>query len=410
MPNSSRNCQVLKVTHSDGIISMDRIELGRHEASGDKRESFLQDLVHLHPTLLPMQEIEPAFMPLVSVCMELPTEAGFLDNLWMTPSGGIVLGECKLVRNTQARREVVVQALDYARSMQGWHYDDLQNAVRRAQKQPDLSLWQMVSNAASDGDSLSEPDFTDAVERRLRDGRFVVLMILDGVQEGLEALTSYLQLHAGLHVSLAIVELSIWQGQGQDLIVVPRIPLRTVLVERGIVIIDSNGSARINPAAVSGSVKDKPNSILPKPYTNSQSEFYDRLELKVAGIKTTLQGFVDDLEAIGIVGEYGRSLILRWHPTGDVAASAGYVDAYGAVWLGDAYLSAVKLGHEQAGNEYLETLARTVGGTVQRYENGTSSPRVRGANGQTVSVSELLKHAPEWKAAIQRLLTAAMPS
>jgi len=244
----------------------------------------------------------------------------------------------------------------------------------------------------------------------LRDGRFVVLMILDGVQEGLEALTSYLQLHAGLHVSLAIVELSIWQGQGQDLIVVPRIPLRTVLVERGIVIIDSNGSARINPAAVSGSVKDKPNSILPKPYTNSQSEFYDRLELKVAGIKTTLQGFVDDLEAIGIVGEYGRSLILRWHPTGDVAASAGYVDAYGAVWLGDAYLSAVKLGHEQAGNEYLETLARTVGGTVQRYENGTSSPRVRGANGQTVSVSELLKHAPEWKAAIQRLLTAAMPS
>ena len=389
---------------------MDRIELGRHEASGDKRESFLQDLVHLHPTLLPMQEIEPAFMPLVSVCMELPTEAGFLDNLWMTPSGGIVLGECKLVRNTQARREVVVQALDYARSMQGWHYDDLQNAVRRAQKQPDLSLWQMVSNAASDGDSLSEPDFTDAVERRLRDGRFVVLMILDGVQEGLEALTSYLQLHAGLHVSLAIVELSIWQGQGQDLIVVPRIPLRTVLVERGIVIIDSNGSARINPAAVSGSVKDKPNSILPKPYTNSQSEFYDRLELKVAGIKTTLQGFVDDLEAIGIVGEYGRSLILRWHPTGDVAASAGYVDAYGAVWLGDAYLSAVKLGHEQAGNEYLETLARTVGGTVQRYENGTSSPRVRGANGQTVSVSELLKHAPEWKAAIQRLLTAAMPS
>ncbi len=189
MSNSSRNCQVLTVTSSNGVLPLKRIKLGQHGASGDRREEFLQDLVHQHPSLLPMQEIEPAFTPLVSICTELTVLAGSLDNLWMTPLGGIVLGECKLVRSPQARREVVVQALDYARAMQGWHYDDLQNAVRKAQKQPDLSLWQMVSNATSDGDSLSEHDFTDAVERRLRDGRFVVLMILDGVKEDLEALT-----------------------------------------------------------------------------------------------------------------------------------------------------------------------------------------------------------------------------
>jgi hypothetical protein len=64
-----------------------------------------------------MVDIEPAFTPLISICRELPTSAGYLDNLWLTPEGGIVLGECKLMRNPQARREVVAQALDYARAI-----------------------------------------------------------------------------------------------------------------------------------------------------------------------------------------------------------------------------------------------------------------------------------------------------
>ena len=54
-----------------------------------------------------MADIAPPFMPLVSVCKELPTSAGFLDNLWVTPDGGIVLGECKLFRNPEARRQVI---------------------------------------------------------------------------------------------------------------------------------------------------------------------------------------------------------------------------------------------------------------------------------------------------------------
>lgn len=39
--------------------------------------------------------------------------------------------------------------------------------------------------------------------------RFMVLIIGDGIQEGIEALTSYLPLHAGLHVGVALVDLSI---------------------------------------------------------------------------------------------------------------------------------------------------------------------------------------------------------
>ena len=77
--------------------------------AGTSANPFLQDLVHEHPEILPMADIEPAFMPFIPVCRELPTAAGYLDNLWLTPSGGIVLGECKLFRKPQARREVIAK-------------------------------------------------------------------------------------------------------------------------------------------------------------------------------------------------------------------------------------------------------------------------------------------------------------
>jgi hypothetical protein len=44
----------------------------------------------------------------------------------------LVLGEAKLIRNPQSRREVVAQALDYARALTGWTYEDLQDATRKA--------------------------------------------------------------------------------------------------------------------------------------------------------------------------------------------------------------------------------------------------------------------------------------
>jgi hypothetical protein len=56
-------------------------------------EDWLQQLIMNHPSLLPAADIEPAFSPLIPVCRELPCEAGFLDNLFVTPQGHIALVE-----------------------------------------------------------------------------------------------------------------------------------------------------------------------------------------------------------------------------------------------------------------------------------------------------------------------------
>ena len=122
MPSDSSHAAPMLVRAGEPAVALERLQLGGAEHEGDQREAFLQNLVHEHPEIIPMADIEPAFMPLIPICRELQTAAGYVDNLWLTPEGGIVLGECKLFRNQQARREVIVQALDYARAVAKLRY------------------------------------------------------------------------------------------------------------------------------------------------------------------------------------------------------------------------------------------------------------------------------------------------
>jgi hypothetical protein len=81
-------------------------------------EAWLQRLVMAHPSVLPVDQIEPAFSPLIPVCIELPVSSGSVDNLLVTPAGDLALIECKLWRNPEARRKVLAQIIDYAKIFQ----------------------------------------------------------------------------------------------------------------------------------------------------------------------------------------------------------------------------------------------------------------------------------------------------
>lgn len=379
------------------MLPLQRLELGRGAEDGQRREAFIQNLVHDHPEIIPMADIEPAFMPLISVCRELETEAGYLDNLWLTPAGGIVIGECKLVRNPQARREVLSQALDYARAISTWHYEELEAGVRKALKDPRARLWDSVE-AESD---LDEAQFADAIERRLNSSRFMVLIIGDGIQEGVEALTEYLQLHAGLHVGVALVDLSIWRGPDDALLVVPRIPLRTVLVERGIVVIGEQGRARVeSPVAVrAGSTRA---SLAARATTASEPEFYEQLEERRPGLPGPLRIFLNSLEELGITPEFRKSVNLRWRPSPEVTGTLGYIDVDGRAWLSGAWNTANRFGKPETGDQYLQDVARIIGGSVRRYEKNW--PDVVNADGRAVDATVLMAASERWKEAIARFI------
>lgn len=361
---------------------------------GKERELFIQNLVHDHPGLIPMVEIEPAYMGLVSICREMPTPAGYVDNLWMTAWGGIVLGEAKLVRNPQARREVIAQALDYARAISQWSYDDLQSGIRKALSRPDASLWELVEPESD----LTEEQFVDSVERRLRTGQILLLIIGDGIQEGVELLTSHLQLHAGLHVGLALLELSLWQDESTGLmLVVPRVPMQTTLIERGIVRLDGVG-ARIDAVAPTPSAPAK----LPKVTSPSAEEFFEHLRTKNHALEAPLKKFLDDLTAIGIKPEIGKSVKLPFNPNPDTMATAGYIDSSGKTWLWNAKSAAARLGRPEAGDQYLATVAAIVGGVVKQNPSGAEISYDQ--SGRGINAIELMAAGSAWPDAIARFI------
>jgi len=82
---------------------------------------------------------------------------------------------------------------------------------------------------------VDEQQFNDALTANLRRGRFLLLIVGDGIREGVEAIAEYLQLHAGLHFSLGLVELPIYVMPNGDRLVAPRVLARTALVTRNVV-------------------------------------------------------------------------------------------------------------------------------------------------------------------------------
>lgn len=216
-------------------------------------EAELQQLIHDHPQSLPINEIDPLFSAPVPMCMELSTEAGSIDNLMITPSGLPVLVECKLWRNPQARREVVGQILDYAKELSRWSSSDLQREVARRVSRDGNPILALLKEAGHEVDEIA---FNDALTGNLRRGRFLLLIVGDGIREGVEAIAEYLQIHAGLHFSLGLVELPIFLTSTGDRLVVPRVVARTQLLTRTVISVPEGQAVIDDASSVDASDED----------------------------------------------------------------------------------------------------------------------------------------------------------
>jgi hypothetical protein len=195
-------------------------------------EAAVQRLIHEHPSCLPIAEIDPMFCGPVPICTELNTTAGPIDNFMVTPSGLPVLVECKLWRNPEMRRQVVSQILDYAKELSRWSSSDLQREASRRLGRTGNALLELVREA---GHEVNEADFNDALTANLRRGRFLLLIVGDGIREGVEAIAEYLQVHAGLHFTLGLVELPIFVTPDGQRMVTPRVLARTQTLVRTVV-------------------------------------------------------------------------------------------------------------------------------------------------------------------------------
>lgn len=208
-------------------------------------EAFIQRLVLNHPALLPLNEIDPTCIAPVPICDELPTQAGPVDVFMITPTGMPVLVECKLWNNPQARREVVGQIIDYAKELQSWSYEDLQRACATRKR----SSFELSEFMASHVENLDQKTFVDSVTRNLRDGRCALLVVGDGIREGVEAIGEYLTGSGALQFTFGLVELPVFETPDGQRLVTPRTLAKTTIIGRHVFGFSKDGTPRITEDA-----------------------------------------------------------------------------------------------------------------------------------------------------------------
>ncbi len=246
-------------------VRLERVEL----AGRAIQEDFLQDLLHRNPSILPVSKFDESFGPLVAVGREILG----IDNLFISPTGRLTVVETKLWRNPQATRHVLAQILDYANRLSSLDVEALEQrciAANQSEVTDSQSLFSLVQQEFPD-QVPSEPEFVDRLQKSLSTGRFLLLVVGDGIRDGLEGILDSLHHQSRLYFTFGLVEMRLYTTpRDGSLLVVPSVVAHSTEIERAVVTIRG-----AQPEQVEVSVSADPVQKAPK---LTESEFLDGIQ------------------------------------------------------------------------------------------------------------------------------------
>lgn len=230
----------------------------RRDDPASFNECLLQELIDQSPNVLPVREYLPSVKGLFSLAREVPvdlgSQQGFIDNLLITNEGHLVIVETKLYRNPEATRDVITQTLQYGMAVGQMRLMELENRIKRGQNpslRRDESILECVSRVAADTNvsGLLPEDFEEALERFLRRGEILLLIVSDGIHVGVERVAHWLNDQgSSTPYKLGLIELKFY-SIGNDRLVVPRTILKTREISRHVVVVDIRPNADVTASA-----------------------------------------------------------------------------------------------------------------------------------------------------------------
>ena len=353
-------------------------------------EKWLQDLIHRHPGCLPMDQIEPGFERLVPVCMELPVSGGYVDNLFMTPDGNIVIVEVKLWSNSEARRKVVAQALEYATGLFRMNYEALEKAVLSANlidAQKPNRLYDMFSD---DSEALPEARFIDRVNYNLHEGRIALLVVGNGIRTQLEEIYEGLQKHANFQFTFALVEMPVFRYRNDDVsetfVVTPRTLLRTTTVPRFTIQVKSKEAVQIdiieNNSESKSSTKGK---------NITERRFYEEITESCGNeVRKKLEDFVDKLKLMNVDAELKAGMSIKWVSPENNSVNLGTIHKDGKIEIESYHRF-----YADYLSNYVDDLSKVFEGNVKEKKDGVRYI-VNAKNDKRFTVSEVMEKLDEW--------------
>lgn len=241
-------------------------------------EAWLQKTLYRHPDALPVDDIDPAYRGLVPICEELPVGTGAADIFYATPEGRLAIVETKLWRNHTARREVVSQILEYASELVKLSYEDLNAVVSKRLNRSGNTIFELV---AAQHPGIEEQRFIDNVSKTLRHGRFLLLIVGDGIRDGAQSLVDFIEEYGSLEFAFGLVEVGVYSAPNGVRLFHPRVLAKTLIIKRTVVSFDRSV---INMTSEDGPIDDEPSAPLsaavPDSKLQERQAFYEQFWAK----------------------------------------------------------------------------------------------------------------------------------
>lgn len=403
--NNRLNSSVFYMANPDDVKDVQAAEVRKLTSYPDKNkfsEDWLQDVIFRNPLLLPVQEIEPGFERIFPVCRELSLPSGFLDNLYVTDKGNLVLVECKLWRNPESRRKVLSQIMDYAKDFSEISYDELSKKINAANKTNDENpLFQIAQNIKED---IDETQFVDSVSRNMRLGRNLLLIVGDGIQEGLEKLAGFIQNNMALHFTMGLVEIGLYKlPSSSAMVIVSKVIAKTTIIERGILRIESGNAQIVLPEQNTAS------SVKPRAQSLTEEEFFENLGSNSQKYVDWLKYILEKSSDLGVTWDMERSLILRYEHDEEISVGIGYFRQDGRYITSNCTWALSKFGLDDVGMKFIADLLKILPGSDVRFNRNGGDPKVM-VNGQKLHIRNLMGKEADFLEIlgrhVQRLKTA----
>ena len=188
------------------------------KASSYKAEDELQELIAEYPDLIPTDEIGDGTSPFEVAVREIGLPgSGYTDLLLLNASGDVALIECKLASNSEIKRKVIGQILEYGAYLWGMSYDELDQRVTRISGK---SIPDLVQAASGISEGEWDPDaLRVSIQERLAKGDFILIVLVDEFNDELKRTVEFLNTCGNPNFSSHALEIPRFSSEEQEILV-----------------------------------------------------------------------------------------------------------------------------------------------------------------------------------------------
>lgn len=268
--------------------------------------------------------------------------------------------------------------------------------LRKEESWGDNPLYEII--ARDNPTALPEATFVDRVTRNMREGRFLLLILGDGVREDMASLANHL-MHHSLRYAFGMVQIRLFTMPDDTILAQPDILAKTQAIERHVTVVTTTDAGlRIAETAPQKVIVSSPEKT-----SLSLDDFFAKAAEASPETAQWLKGFIQSLSDLPIdiqVGKNSDSLMLK-APFGNQPTLMHISPQTVSFWTIGQPAYAKTAESKGAVTEFLNSMATLVGGEVKTFPAGGMDVRV---NGQTVPTGVLAGKDDRLKEALKSIM------